>query len=185
MKTRFSIPALLVLAAACLASLQANAQQRRASPHETISTVVDNNRVTVVYGRPYTKNPRSGETRKIWGGLVPYDHVWRLGADEATLLITQKPLMIGGTTVPAGAYTLFLLPHENTATQLIINKQLGQWGLQYSEKEDLTRVEMKKETLATPVDQFTMAVEKNPSGGGALVLKWETTEYSVPFTVVK
>ena len=179
------LPAFLALATTCLALSPAAAQQHRASPHETISTVVDNNRVTVVYGRPYTKNPRTGEARKIWGGLVPYDHVWRLGADEATLLITQKPLMIGGTTVPAGAYTLFLLPRESGATQLIINKQLGQWGLQYSEKEDLARVDMKKGTLTSPVDQFTMAVEKSSSGGGTLVLKWETTEFSVPFTVVK
>ena len=183
MKTR--IPACLILAATCLALNQALAQQHRASPHETISTVLDNNRVTVVYGRPYTKNPRNGESRKIWGGLVPYDHVWRLGADEATLLITQKPLMIGATTVPAGTYTLFLLPRERGATQLIINKQLGQWGLQYSDKEDLARVDMKNATLASPVDQFTMAVEKSDQGGGILVLKWENTEFSVPFTVVK
>jgi hypothetical protein len=179
------LPAIVALAAICLAFTQASAQQRRASPHETISAVVENNRVTIVYGRPYTKNPRTGEARKIWGGLVPYDRVWRMGADEATLLITQKPLMIGGTTVPAGAYTLFLLPRESGATQLIINKQLGQWGLQYSEKEDLARVDMKKDTLTSPVDQFTMAVEKNSAGGGTLVLKWETTEFSVPFTVVK
>ena len=65
-------------------------------PHETISAVIDGNRVTVTYGRPYTKNPRTGEVRKIWGGLVPYGKPWRMGADEATLLITQQPIVMGG-----------------------------------------------------------------------------------------
>jgi hypothetical protein len=181
-----SIPAYLALAALS-AGLVNNtwAQQHRASPHDTISTVIDGNRVTIVYGRPYTKNPRSGEVRKIWGSLIPYDHVWRMGADEATLLITQKPITMGGVTVPAGAYTLFLLPRENGATQLIINKQLGQWGLQHSDKEDLGRADMTRETLSSPVDQFTMAIDKSSSGGGSLILKWETTQFSVPFTVVK
>ena len=183
MKARIAV--LLAFAATCFAAAQATAQQRRASPHETVSAVVENNRVTLVYGRPYTKNPRTGEVRKIWGGLIPYDRVWRLGADEATLFITQKPLKIGDSTLSAGAYSLFLLPREHSATQLIINKQIGQWGLQYSSDSDLVRVDMKKDKLSKPVEQFTMALEKESTGGGRLVLKWEATEFSVPFTVVK
>jgi hypothetical protein len=182
MNTRIST--LLVIATTLLAANPVLAQSRRLSPHETISTVVDGNRVMIVYGRPHTKNPRTGETRKIWGSLVPYGRVWRTGADEATLLVTQKPIQFGGVTVPAGAYTLFTLPEEGGA-KLIINKQIGQWGLQYNEKEDLARVDMKKETLSKPVDQFTMAIEKAPTGGGVLKMMWEETEYTVPFTVEK
>jgi len=164
--------------------LPAIAQQKRVSPHETISTVVDGSRVTVVYGRPYTKDPKSGEDRKIWGTLVPYGKVWRTGADEATLLITQKPLVMGKTTIPAGAYTLFTLPAEDGSAKLIINKQVGQWGLQYDEKQDLARIDMKKDAVEAPVDQFTMAVAKNASGGGGVLnMMWEKTHYSVPFTV--
>lgn len=167
------------------------AQQKRAastggvSPHETTSAVVDGNRVTVVYGRPYTKDPKSGEPRKIWGGLVPSGKVWRTGSDEATLLVTQKAISLGGTTVPAGAYTLYTLPNEDGSAKLIINKQIGQWGTQYDESKDLARVDLKKETLDAPVDQFTMSVAKNPSGGGIIKLMWENTQYSVPFTVEK
>src|ERR1022692_4198321 len=95
----------LLIAAVVLSASPLMAQQKRVSPHETISSVIDGNRVTIVYGRPYTKDPRSGEARKIWGGLVPFGKVWRTGADEATTLITQKPVLIGETTVPAGAYT--------------------------------------------------------------------------------
>ncbi len=175
----------LILAATLLSAWPLTAQQRRLSPHETISSVIDGNRVTIVYGRPYTKNPRSGEERKIWGGLVPYGKVWRMGADEATLLITQKPLVIGETTVPAGAYTLFMLPDDSGASKLIINKQLGQWGLQYNQGEDLARVDLKKDSAAEPVHQFTIALAKNPAGGGLLKLTWEDTQFSVPFTVQK
>jgi hypothetical protein len=175
----------LIIAATLVSALPLMAQQKRTSPHETISSVVDGNRVTLVYGRPYTKNPRSDEMRKIWGGLVPYGKVWRTGADEATLLITQKPIVIGETTIPAGAYTLFTLPEESGAAKLIISKQTGQWGLQYDAKEDLARVDLKKDALEKAADQFTMAIEKNPAGGGILKLMWENTQFSVAFTVKK
>jgi len=170
-----------LIVTALLATLPAMAQRQRVSPHETTGAVVNGNRVTVVYGRPYTKDPKTGEPRKIWGELVPFGKVWRTGADEATLLITQKPIVMGGTTIPAGAYTLFTLPAADGSAKLIVNKQIGQWGLQYDEKQDLARIDMKKETLDKPVDQFTMAVTKD----GQLKMMWETTQYSVPFTVQK
>ena len=163
-------------------------QHKRISPHETVSKVIDGNRVTIVYGRPYTKDPDTGKDRKIWGDLVPYGEVWRTGADEATLLITQKPIVIADTTIPAGAYTLWTVPNQDGTAKLIINKQIGQWGMgpgSYDEKQDLVRVDLKKEAVDTPVDQFTMAVSKDPSSGGVLSMVWEKTEFSVPFTVEK
>lgn len=168
--------------------LPALAQEKRISPHETVSAVIDGSRVTVIYGRPYTKSPRNGEIRKIWGGLVPYGKVWRTGADEATLLITQKTLVFGDTTIPAGAYTLWTLPAEDGSAKLIINKQIGQWGVgrgSYDSQQDVARIDLTRETLAAPVDQFTMSVDKNPAGGGTLKLTWEKTGYSAAFTVQK
>jgi hypothetical protein len=167
------------------------AQQKRAastggvSPHETTSAVVDGNRVTIVYGRPFTKDPKSGEPRKIWGTLVPNGKVWRTGSDEATLLITQKPISLGGTTIPAGAYSLYTLPNEDGTAKLIVNKQIGQWGTQYDEGHDLARIDLKKEPANASVDQFTMSVSKDPAGGGVIRMVWENTQYSVPFTVQK
>lgn len=172
-------------AAALLFSGPAIAQQKRTSPHETISTVVDGNRVTIVYGRPYSKDPKSDDVRQIWGGLVPYDKWWRMGADEATLLITQMPIVIGQTTVPAGAYTLFFLPSANGPSKLIISKQLGQWGLQYDEKQDFARIDVQKEALDPQVNQFMIAIERNPKGGGIIRMSWETTQFVIPFTVKK
>jgi Protein of unknown function (DUF2911) len=164
------------------------AQQKRISPHETVSKAIDGDRVTIVYGRPYTKDPNTGQNRKIWGELVPYGEVWRTGADEATLLITQKPILIGQSTIPAGAYTLRTLPNEDGTAKLIINRQIGQWGIgpdSYDEKQDFARVDLQKEALDSPVDQFTMAIAKNPAGGGDLKMMWESTAFSVPFTVQK
>ena len=171
---------------ACISPLMA--QQKRISPHETISKAIDGNRITIVYGRPYTKDPKTGETRKIWGELVPYGEVWRTGADEATLLITQKPIVMGETTIPAGAYTLRTLPNEDGTAKLIINKQIGQWVIgpgSYDKDQDLARIDLKKEALDTPVDQFTMDISKNPSGGGMLKMMWENTAFSTPFSVQK
>jgi hypothetical protein len=179
------LKSILIIGVIIASTLPLMAQQKRVSPHETTSAVIDGNRVTIVYGRPYTKDPRTGENRKIWGGLVPYGKVWRTGADEATLLITQKSIVIGETMIPAGAYTLFTLPQEDGTTKLIVNKQLGQWGLQYDEKQDVARIDLKKDVLDTPVDQFTMAVSKNPSGGGLLKMMWENTQFSVSFTLQK
>jgi hypothetical protein len=141
--------------------------------------------VTIVYGRPYTKDPKTSEPRKIWGGVVPFGKVWRLGADEATLLITQQPIEVGGVTVPAGAYSLYALPAEDGSAKLIVNKQIGQWGTQYDEKQDLARIDLKKEDLDQPVDELTISLAKDPAGGGVLKIAWEKTQYSVPYAVKK
>ena len=123
------VSTLVIVAVAMVNALPVMAQQKRLSPHETISAVIDGNRLTVTYGRPYTKNPRTGEVRKIWGGLVPYGKPWRMGADEATLLVTQGPIEIGGKTIPAGSYTLYMMPEESGTSQLAISTRIGQWGI--------------------------------------------------------
>ena len=183
---------LFAVAVMLATGLPAGAQMKRLSPHETTSSVVSGDRVMVIYGRPYTKSPRTGEIRKIWGGLVPFGKVWRTGADEATLLVTQQPIVLGGTTIPAGCYSLWTLPNEDGTAKLIINKQIGQWGEDarnpknvYDEANDVARVDLKKSDLDDSVDQFTMSIEKDPDvkGGGLIKLKWEKTQYAVAFTV--
>jgi hypothetical protein len=182
-----------IVAAAVLLStapLKAQQQKRAAStggfsPHETTSAVIDGCRVTITYGRPFTKDPKTGEARKIWGGLVPWDKAWRTGADEATVLIAQKPIMFGDTLVPAGAYTLYTIPSESGTSKLAISKNLGAWGVPVDEKNDLARVDMKKGAAEKPTDQLTMAVAKNPDGGGLIKLTWEDTQFTVPFTAKK
>ncbi|HXH05280.1 MAG TPA: DUF2911 domain-containing protein [Vicinamibacterales bacterium] len=180
-KRAFGRATFLTLAGAALvlATIPAAAQRQRASPHETVSQVVDGARIIVVYGRPYKKG------REIWGGLVPWDRVWRLGADEATLLITQRSIQLGGLAVPAGAHSLYMLPSEKGSAKLIVNKAIGQWGTEYDEKQDLGRVDMTREAVNPPVEQLTISIEKNPAGGGLLKVTWDNASYSVPFSVVK
>ena len=179
----------LIIATIIATDLPVMAQRKRISPHETISATIDGNKVTIVYGRPYSKDPKTGDIRKIWGTLVPYGKVWRTGADEATLLTTEQPIMLGGTTIPAGTYSLFTLPAADGTAKLIVNKKTGQWGVPYKvdseATNELARIDLKKDTLDKTVDQFTMAIEPNPAGGGALKMKWENTGYEVPFTVKK
>ena len=140
------------------------------SPHETLNATVDGAKVSIEYGRPYTRG------RKIVGGLVPYGRVWRTGADQATTLTTSAPLVIGNATVPAGKVTLYTLPGEK-GWKLIISKQTGQWGTEYNEAQDLARVDLTAKTLTAPVDQFTISID-----GGQLKLAWELTELSVPIS---
>jgi len=179
------IKSTLVVAALMLCALPLMAQQKRVSPHETISAVIDGNRVTVTYGRPFAVKPGTTEVRKIWGGLVPYGQPWRMGSDEATTLITQKPLQMGGTTLPAGVYTLYMMPTETGASQMVISTGLGGWGIPVDTKHDLAKVDLEKSALEKPVDQFTMSVTKNPAGGGLIKLMWENTQYSAAFTLAK
>jgi Protein of unknown function (DUF2911) len=169
----------LALTALALAATPLGAQQARKSPHETISKVLGDNRVTITYGRPYTKDPKTGEPRVIWGGLVPWDSPYRLGADEATTLVTEKPIVIGGTLVPAGTHTLYMVPSASGVTKLAIATEVGSWGEPVDVDHDLARVDMEKGALDKPVDQLTLALEKDPAGGGTLKIMWESTQFTV------
>ena len=143
-------------------------------------------RTTIYYSRPAIKSP-SGEVRKIWGGLVPWGAPWRLGANQATLLISQSTLQFGDVTIPAGTpVTLYMLPVENGASKLIINKQVGQSGAEYDAKQDLGRVDLKKDALTQTVDRLILALQMNEGGGGGTFkIAWEDTQFSLPFTVKK
>jgi hypothetical protein len=178
------------LVAPSSASAQEKKKQRaRMSPHETVTADIDGDEVKLVYGRPYAKKPGTEDVRKIWGGLVPYDKVWRTGADEATLLTTKEPIVIGSLTLDPGTYSIFTIPAADGSAKLIVNKRTGQWGIPYDEKKEaaneLGRIDLKKDSLDDHVEQLTMAIDKGTSGGGVLKMSWEKTAYSVPFTVKK
>ncbi len=174
------VAAALVTSTPAMAQAAKKKQRQRISPHETITATIDGDDLKLVYGRPYTVKPETSEVRKIWGGLVPYGEVWRTGADEATLLTTEKPIEIGGYPLAAGTYSLFTVPAEEGTAKLIINKKTGQWGVPYKVDEEkaneLARVELKKTVLDKPVNQFTMAIESQPGGGGELKMMWEKTQ---------
>jgi hypothetical protein len=168
-----------------LSTLPASAQRgkrprKRVSPHETVSATIGDNTVSVTYGRPYSKNPRGTDIRKIWGSLVPYGKAWRLGADEATTLELKKGIKIGDAAIPAGKYTLYLIPEENGG-KLAFSKTVGRWGVPVDVKNDLVQVDVKKEPLSPTLGQLAIAIEK-ADNGGEFKFMWEDSQYSVKFT---
>ena len=170
---------------------QSTLAQPRLSPHDAINLHVGARNgplVTIYYGRPFTNDPTTKQPRVVWGTLVPWDKVWRLGSDEATTMITQKDLLFGDVTVPAGAYTLCMLPVKDGPSKLIINKQIGQWGIPYTadiQKNELARIDLKKEPdLEKSVDELTLSLANDAAAGGAVLkITWEKSQYSVAFKV--
>lgn len=150
------------------------AQRQRVSPHETVSAVIGGKKVTIEYGRPSKKG------REIFGKLVPYDQVWRAGADEATTITTEGDLMIGSLHVPAGTYALFTIPTQSEWT-LIVNKTAKQWGaFKYDANTDLGRVKMKVGKASAPVETFTITLAAKSGANGELSMSWDTVEASIP-----
>jgi hypothetical protein len=144
------------------------------SPGDSVRANVAGATLSVRYSRP------SARGRVIFGNVVPWNQVWRTGANEATVFETSADLLMAGTTVPAGKYTLWTLP-SLAGWKLIINRNTGQWGTDYDAKYDLARLDMKMEAPAQPVEQFTIAIDPQGSGG-VLKLEWERTRASIPFS---
>jgi hypothetical protein len=169
--------AALLLAAAVL-TIPAFAQERqRPSPPAKAKTTIAGKNIAIDYSAP------SKRERKIIGGLVPFDKVWRTGANEATTLVTDADLLIGGSLlVPKGTYTVFTVPGEKE-WELIINKQTGQWGTRYDEAQDLGRVKMKVKPVKDTVETFAIDLKPGKGQDGLLTLTWENTQASVPFKV--
>jgi len=128
------------------------------SPHVKVDWVVNSANISLVYGRPYLRDRIVGESVEPMG-----DNWWRLGADEATSLVTDRDLMLGGTHVPAGEYTLFA-QQMGDEFHLIVNSETGQWGLSYNPENDVAHIPMTVSELDPPADQFTMSVSDGELG---------------------
>src|SRR5512140_2746600 len=105
--------AVIVLIAFTVAAAQQD-KSKRPSPPGRAEVTLSGKKISVDYSRPKIADPRSGQPRKIFGELVPFDKVWRTGANEATIFKTEADLNIGGTVVPAGSYTLYSVPSEGS-----------------------------------------------------------------------
>jgi hypothetical protein len=144
------------------------------SPPDTVRTIIGTSSVEIAYSRPFRRG------RAIFGNVVPWNQVWRTGANAATQFTTTADLMFGNVVVPAGKYTLWTLPTP-TGAKLIINRQTGQWGTEYDASRDLARVDLNQLILAKPVDEFTISIVPQVAGGGLLRMQWDNREYSIPF----
>ncbi|HEV7705262.1 MAG TPA: DUF2911 domain-containing protein [Gemmatimonadaceae bacterium] len=142
-----------------------------ASPNVIAKGLVGGQMVVVTYGSPRRRD------RTIVGNVVRYDKVWRTGANEATVIVFDKPMVIGTTTFPAGSYSLWTLPKKDGSVDLIVNSQHGQYGTDYDASHDIVHVPMKVATVAAPQDNFIFLVS-----GTDLSMSWDTFVWSVPIS---
>ncbi len=163
-------------AAADAAGRSFGALSGRAEARATVGAAT----VAVDYGQPLRRG------REVWGALVPWGEVWRTGANRATHIETDRPLVLGegdgALAVPAGRYTLYTVPQPDGGI-LIVNRQTGQGGTTYDAGQDLGRVPLTRSPLGEAVEAFTISVEPTGPGSGRLALQWDRDEFAVPFAV--
>ncbi len=157
---------------------QRDKSQRPSPPAHTECKFAGGVTVTVDYSSPRMRG------RKIFGDLVPYGQVWRAGANEATTFVVSGRVHVGaaegGIDVPAGSYTLFVIPNNGKPWTLIVSKKTGEWGIPYpGEQYDFGRTEMGEKALPSPVENFTIGFTHDGDDTFVLHMDWETTSANV------
>lgn len=146
------------------------------SPKARVEQRVGLTDFAVEYSSPGVKG------RKIWGGLVPYDELWRTGANAATKLEASRDFTFGGKPVPAGTYALYTIPGKSSWTVLLNTNANAAGTRGYDEKNDVVRVTVKPET-APPCERMTFLFTNTTDDGSRLDLEWAKLRVSVPLTV--
>src|SRR5688572_24225368 len=150
------------------------------SPEEEVTFKSQDLSIHVFYNRPYKKG------REIFGALVPYDKVWRTGANEATTFQTNKDLLIEGKTLKKGKYSLWTIPNQET-WKVIFNSEYGQWGIgsdgeaNRNPNNDVLTVDVRGVQQERVFEQFTISFEK-VGEDAEMVLMWDKTLVAVPFS---
>jgi len=148
-----------------------------ASPSATVTQRVGLTDIQISYARPGAKG------RKVFGGLVPYDHVWRTGANTATKLSLSTPVKLNGTAIAAGTYELFTIPGATEWT-VIIHKNMSQWGAySYDAKNDVARIKATPVSLPTAVESLDIGLNDLRDESATLNITWEKTRVPVALTV--
>lgn len=146
------------------------AQDKPLSPPKIAIGKINGATININYGSPSVKG------REIWGKLVPFNKVWRAGANDATTFEIDKELIIEGEKLPAGKYSFFIIPNQNDCI-IIFNKEAKQWGAyKYNEKEDQLRVIVKQEITDSRTEQLVYTINKNN-----IVLSWD--KWTIPISV--
>ncbi|MFI5141143.1 MAG: DUF2911 domain-containing protein [Bacteroidia bacterium] len=170
MKTLFLKNKILLVVLSFILSVTCFGQKKKESPADSSVGKIGKATITINYCSPSVRG------RKIWGGLVPYNKVWRAGANEATTFNTDQDLRVEGQLLPAGKYGFFLIPGETTLV-VLFNRVFDQWGAyDYDKSADILRVEVKPKTLSTLNERL---VYKINADGFSMI--WENLE--VPISI--
>ncbi|ALL07771.1 hypothetical protein AQ505_21095 [Pedobacter sp. PACM 27299] len=174
MKTTLKALMILALAVSLNTELQAQGIKiPQASSAQTITQSFGLGKINVSYSRPNTKG------RKVFGGMEPFDKVWRTGANSATSITFSDPVKIGGQELAAGTYGLFTIPGKDEWT-VIFNKDSKQWGAyEYKEAEDVLRIKVKPVKLKEKVETFTIQFANVFPTTAKLQLSWENTGLNI------
>ncbi|TNE30535.1 MAG: DUF2911 domain-containing protein [Bacteroidetes bacterium] len=147
----------------------------KSSPLDISTTTVGETYIKVVYSRPHKKG------RNIFGGLVPFNKVWRTGANAATEITFTGDVEINGEEIEAGTYSLYTIPSEDSWT-VILNSDLGQWGAyRYNEDNDVLRFEVETQETEVTWEPFTIVLETEGRKSN-LKMMWDTTMVSFKIT---
>jgi Protein of unknown function (DUF2911) len=146
------------------------------SVRDTIRAQIGNAMFTVDYGRPLLRG------RKLLGDVLPYDYVWRTGANAATQFTTSAPIKLAGMQVPAGKYTLWTVPHTG-GVDLVVNRQTGQWGTEYDGSRNLGVAGITFQVLTPPVEEFTISIVSSDTQQGMLIMEWGSFRWTAPIEV--
>lgn len=160
----------------CLFSVAAIAQVRMPapSPTQTIKQEFAIGSIELTYSRPAAKG------RKIFGDLVPYNKLWRTGANAATKIVLTEPLEIGGKNIDTGSYVLYTIPGIDS-WDIIFNKGLKNWGIDgYKESEDVARIRVEPMKMKTKTESFTMQFADVKPESCELHILWEKTAVVIP-----
>jgi len=149
----------------------------RISPDKKVYQKVGFTEIEIAYGSPSVRD------RKVLGELIPFDKVWRAGANDATRFKTSGDLNFDGQLLPAGEYSFFIKANEDEKWECIFNKQVKQWGaFRYDSSEDTLRVKAKIEP-GSFTEELSYSIDQTSHDTAALVMKWENITLSLPFTI--
>ena len=147
------------------------------SPRDTLQVTIQKTPLKIDYGRPYRRG------RKIFGGVVPYDSVWRTGANNATILTLPYGIQIGKSIIPKGQYSLYTIPRP-TNWLLIFNTDTTTWPTDPDRRKDFAQVALRVKSLDTPKDQFTIDIQETKTGG-VLTFQWDDVEAFTDFRIIR
>ncbi len=169
---------IFLLAASLIAKTGISQELPQPSPFSKVEQTVGLTNIAVEYSRPSVKG------RTIFGDLVPYGEVWRVGANKCTQFTASSDITFGGTEVKSGTYAMFAIPGKSGEWEVVLNSETEQWGAgDYDASKNVASAKVKANTSASFNETFTIAVNNVKNDGAELHIMWDKTAVAIPLGV--